>query len=246
MRAVNSVFEQIYENWKLILIDDASTDDSVSLMHEYLQDPRVLYLKNTCNAGTAFSLNQGLKHVDTPFVIRLDSDDFFYPHTLKILMDEAKTAPEEAAMICGNAAIIFETEDGVRWFTSIHKGKAFTDRFELAAANQSLLPCFLRTAALIELGGWPGENSYNGRILEDRELLLKLIENYQIHWIDQMLYQVCRHEQNLINESCKESYQKVFEEIIHEALKRWGGEYQPIFSYNEGGWRIVQKLIRTT
>lgn len=242
--AINSVFDQIYENWRLILIDDASTDGSASLISGYLKDPRVLYLRNPQNAGTAFSLNQGLKHVDTPFVISLDSDDFFYPHTLEILMAEAYHMSSDTAMICGNATIVFESEKGVRWFTSILKGRSYTDRYDLLSSNQQLLPLFLRTEALLSAGGWPGENSTYGRMLAEKELLFRLIEKYKIKWIDQMLYHMRRHGQNLINEKVKETYQKVFEEIVNDALQRWGSPYKPVFSYNDGGWRIVKKIVR--
>lgn len=244
IQAVKSVFEQIYENWKLILIDDASTDESVTLITEYLKDPRVILIKNHQNAGTAFSLNQGLKLVDTPFVIQLDSDDFFYPHTLEILINEAKFHSDETAMICGNATIVFENEHGTRWFTSIYKGKSFKDKYELLSSNQNLFPYFIRTNALIDVGGWLGENSSHGRLLGDKELLLRIIEKYNIHWIDQMLYHVRRHEQNLVNENVKGYYKKVFEEIVSISLQRWGGEYRPIFTYDEGGWRILKKLER--
>lgn len=242
IEAVDSVFEQIYENWKLILIDDASTDDSVSFIEDYFTDPRVVYVRNSQNAGTAFSLNRGLKHVDTPFVIPLDSDDFFYPHTLEILINEAKHHSKKTAIICGNATIVFETEQGVRWFTSIHKGQSFNDKYELLSANKHLLPLFFRTKALMSVGGWPGENTSNGRFLAEKELLLRIIEKYKIHWIDQMLYHERRHGQNLINESVKETYQKIYEEIVSDALQRWGGIYQPIFSYDDGGWRILKQL----
>jgi glycosyltransferase involved in cell wall biosynthesis len=39
--AIESVFSQTYKNWKLILINDASTDDSLSLIKKYLSDDRV-------------------------------------------------------------------------------------------------------------------------------------------------------------------------------------------------------------
>jgi glycosyltransferase involved in cell wall biosynthesis len=244
IQAVNSVFEQIYENWKLILIDDASTDDSVTLISDYLKDPRVILLKNPQNAGTAYSLNQGLKHVDTPFVIQLDSDDFFYPHTLEILMNEAKSHSDKTAMVCGNATIVFENEHGTRWFSFIYKGKSFNDKYALLLSNQNLFPYFFRTNALIDVGGWPAENSSNGRLLGDKELLLRIIEKYHIHWIDQMVYHVRRHGQNLINEKVKGTYRRLFEEMVMNSLQRWGGEYRPIFTYNDGGWRILKKLER--
>ncbi len=45
-RAVTSVFKQIYTNWRLILIDDATTDNSVNKIIKYTEDPRVTLIRN--------------------------------------------------------------------------------------------------------------------------------------------------------------------------------------------------------
>ncbi len=75
MEAIESVFSQTYKNWKLILINDASTDNSLSLIEKYLSDDRVSIVHHQHNLGQSSSLNTGLNLVDTPFIIQLDADD---------------------------------------------------------------------------------------------------------------------------------------------------------------------------
>ena len=74
--AIQSAFDQTYENWKLILIDDASTDDYLQSIEKFLKDKRVLLI-NVSNLGQSKSLNKGFEIVDTPYIIQLDSDDLF-------------------------------------------------------------------------------------------------------------------------------------------------------------------------
>lgn len=242
VEALNNVFNQIYQNWKVILIDDASTDNSLSLITDFLNDSRVLLLRNSRNMGVSYSLNKGLSYVNTPFVIQLDSDDFFYPHTLETLMNTARHQSEETAMICGNTTIVFETMQRNRWYTLVHKGKPVKDKYDFLCSNHNLWPRFFRTNALNQVGGWPTEDPSNGRLLGDKAILLRIVEKYNIHWIDQMLYHVRRHNKNLLNENEKAIYSNIFDWIIMDTLQRWGGEYHPIFSFDEGGWRIVERL----
>ena len=49
--AIQSIFDQKYKNWKIILIDDASTDDYSPSIQKFLKDKRVMLIKNSDNQG---------------------------------------------------------------------------------------------------------------------------------------------------------------------------------------------------
>ncbi|WP_227872305.1 glycosyltransferase family 2 protein [Paenibacillus albus] len=100
--AILTVFRQTYEHWKLIVVDDASTDESISLVKPYLADPRVTYLCNEWNLGQSKTMNVGLAAVTTPYVIQLDADDWFFPYTLEVLLAEVRKQPEHVGLISGN------------------------------------------------------------------------------------------------------------------------------------------------
>ena len=86
-KTIKSVFRQTYKNWKLIIIDDGSTDDSKKILKEIykkIKDIRkMVILKNNINRGQAFSRNRGLKYSKSKFVAFLDSDDFWDKNKLK-------------------------------------------------------------------------------------------------------------------------------------------------------------------
>ena len=73
--AINSVLQQTYKNWELLICDDASTDDSVSRISKYLNDPRVRLLQNDKNRGIIYSENRLIKNCRSEFIGILDSDD---------------------------------------------------------------------------------------------------------------------------------------------------------------------------
>ena len=78
--AVRSALDQIGVEVRLLVVDDGSTDDCMSWLKE-LRDPRVR-LQSIPHAGIAAALNHGYALVDTPYVARLDADDYCVPERL--------------------------------------------------------------------------------------------------------------------------------------------------------------------
>lgn len=72
--SLRSVLDQTFEDFELLVVDDASTDGSVAIV-EALGDPRVRLLRNETNIGQAASLNRGLAEARGELVARLDHDD---------------------------------------------------------------------------------------------------------------------------------------------------------------------------
>lgn len=238
--AVESVFNQTYEKWKLILIDDGSTEDYLPKIRKYLKDERVKLLRNSGNLGQSKSLNAGLQIVETPFVIQLDSDDLFYPHTLKVMVRAARKQPEKVGLLCGNMLIFYEDSKGKISRTNIRKGRSFTDRYDFLRVNRSLMPRFYRTSALKQINGWPTDDPYEGRYREDMLTMYRLIEDYHFHWIDKELYKHRRHKSNQTHQI--KIYAKITKWSIRNTLKRWGNKFKPVFGKTKDGWITLSDL----
>jgi len=80
--AVQSVLDQTFTDFELLLVDDASTDDTVGIV-ERLGDDRVRILRNESNRGQVPSLNRGLSEARGEYVARLDADDACLPTRLE-------------------------------------------------------------------------------------------------------------------------------------------------------------------
>ena len=79
-RAIDSAFEQSFVEWELIIIDDSSTDGTVSALQEYSQrDQRIKIIRNEhsdyAQVGITKVLNQGLAAARGKYIARLDDDD---------------------------------------------------------------------------------------------------------------------------------------------------------------------------
>lgn len=81
-RAVQSVLDQTYQNWEVIVIDNHSTDNTDEVMANF-SDPRITYLKIHNNGIIAASRNAGIRVAKGEWVAFLDSDDWWHPDKIK-------------------------------------------------------------------------------------------------------------------------------------------------------------------
>ncbi len=75
---IQSVLEQSYQNWELIVIDDCSKDDTCKIVEGFAQQhPNIKLVKLPQNGGVANARNVGLEHTNGKYVAFLDSDDIW-------------------------------------------------------------------------------------------------------------------------------------------------------------------------
>lgn len=79
---IQSVLNQTYPNWELIIVDDCSTDNTDEVL-EKIKDHRIHYLKNEKNSGAAVSRNKALRESKGQWIAFLDSDDLWMPNKLE-------------------------------------------------------------------------------------------------------------------------------------------------------------------
>lgn len=75
---IESVLNQSYTNWELIIVDDCSSDNTANIIKEYAaKDDRVRYFKNNSNSGAAISRNNAVQQASGKYLAFLDSDDLW-------------------------------------------------------------------------------------------------------------------------------------------------------------------------
>lgn len=82
-KSIQSIQQQTYTNWELIIVDDCSTDDTDTQIEMFLNDKRIHYYKNDKNSGAAISRNKALREAKGRWVAFLDSDDLWLPDKLE-------------------------------------------------------------------------------------------------------------------------------------------------------------------
>jgi len=81
---IDSIINQTYKNWELIVIDDCSSDQSVSIIEDYINSyTNIKLIKNTKNEGAAVSRNKGIMEAQGDYIAFLDADDLWKPEKLE-------------------------------------------------------------------------------------------------------------------------------------------------------------------
>lgn len=97
-QAIDSILAQTYSNFEFIIVDDCSTDNSLSILESY-EDKRIQILKNSKNIGLTKSLNKALAICKGEFIARMDSDDISAPDRFEKQIEYQKSHPN--VIVCG-------------------------------------------------------------------------------------------------------------------------------------------------
>ncbi|HJV44228.1 MAG TPA: glycosyltransferase family A protein [Bacillota bacterium] len=241
-KAINSVIQQTTKKWKLLILDDASTDQTIEKVTPYLKDPRIQLIQLPENKGISHVLNKALQSIDTNYFVQLDSDDWLAKDTLA-QFSRAFLRKPNAALYYGNVCLWFQQQDG-KWIRKkLIKHRDFPNKYDfLIYLTYMLHPRCYRTEALRTVGGWDIDDEFGGRIMEDRRICTKLIEKYPFHWINKVLYHRRKHTLQLTNKSMYQARNKLRKELVQKYLFKWGNKYRADFGYRNG-LLIVNRLI---
>jgi glycosyltransferase involved in cell wall biosynthesis len=106
-RAIQSVLNQSYQNFRVCVYDDASNDETCRIVSELsANDPRITYYCHTKNIGTFANTNFGLEKVDTPYFSILTDDDFLFPEFFETALEGFERHPD--AMACDSIALDYD------------------------------------------------------------------------------------------------------------------------------------------
>ena len=81
-KSIQSVLDQTYQNWELLIVDDCSTDRTDEVVASFV-DARIKYFKNEKNSGAALTRNYAMREAQGEWIAFLDSDDLWMPEKLE-------------------------------------------------------------------------------------------------------------------------------------------------------------------
>lgn len=111
--AIESMLNQTFTDFELIVLDDCSTDNSREVIESFT-DKRIVYHRNEQNLGLANNLNVGLDLACGEFIARMDGDDISLPERLQIQVDFLDNNPDVDLCSCGLEKFGKETDIWIR------------------------------------------------------------------------------------------------------------------------------------
>lgn len=167
--AIDSLLEQTYTDWELIMCDDGSSDNSFEVAEQYtkLYSDRIVLLRNVQNMGLNYTLNHCLRHASGVYIARMDGDDISAPERFEKEIQALEERPEIAVV---STNMTYFNEQGT-WgkgnVIPFPTGKDFMHGTPFCHA-----PCMIRRTVMEEIGGYTDDPKYLR--VEDYDLWVKL------------------------------------------------------------------------
>lgn len=178
-QAIQSILNQTYSNFELLIVDDCSSDNTVNEIMKF-HDSRIKLLQNQINQGVVITRNRALQEATGDFIAIMDSDDIAIPDRLQLLIDEFIKRPE-LALIGGHADVI--DPQGI---PTGQKFKVETDpdllRHLLFFGNN-----FTHSSVMIRMDIFREFNGYRIPLAEDYDLFLRISTKYPVANLDKCL-----------------------------------------------------------
>lgn len=184
--AIDSIINQTYQNWELIMCDDGSTDNTYNIALEYMKDypEKIILIRNEKNMGLNYTLNKCLKLAKGKYIARQDGDDISVQDRLEIEYNFLENN-HEYSLVSSKMAYFDESgEWGESKVKEVPKKEDFIMGPPFAHA-----PVLVRKEILEEVGGYTEDKKLLR--VEDYHLWFKIYAKGHIGYnINKVLYKM--------------------------------------------------------
>lgn len=201
-RCIDSILEQTYTNFELLLINDGSTDGSAKILEEVKESDSRIRVVHKKNEGVSATRNLGLKLVTGDYITFIDSDDFVDKLYLEVLYKSL--TENDADIASGNFAsfneerqtfLFFTTEE--TYFEKVYSPQEWLDQ-ENNPRHNLFLTVIFTPFKLYKRELWEDIEYPVGRVREDDAIIHKLYLRCQrISFVNSAIYFYSQHEDSL-------------------------------------------------
>ncbi len=150
---IDSVINQTYKNFEIILVDDGSTDSSGKICDEYVEKDDRITVIHQKNSGPSKTRNTGLENANGKYIYFLDSDDYVESNALELLINtaesndadlvffDARSFSDDGAEIKQGYVVkgTYEPKSGYEVLTKLHNNKEYHCSVVLLFIKRQLL-----------------------------------------------------------------------------------------------------------
>ncbi|MBC7389813.1 MAG: glycosyltransferase [Opitutaceae bacterium] len=178
--AITSVLNQTYNNVQLIVVDNASSDNSIVKIKGLLDNnPSILFIKNNANLGICKAFNEAVKYAKGEYLIDLSADDILLPNRIEIQLKEFEKLDDSYGMIYSHIEYInadgklISNTKSKQYFPSGDIFKNILEEYIIPSPST-----IFRKTSFLNIG------SYNEDLaFEDFDFWVKCSYFYKIHFV---------------------------------------------------------------
>lgn len=216
--SLDSIVNQTFTNFEFIIIDDGSTDDTLSILREYeARDPRFRIISRP-NTGLTKALNEALSHARGEFIARMDGDDVALPERFEKQIAYLRDHPD-CVLLGSRVELIDPFSLRIALGDYMKLTHEEIDAMLLQGKGGSVVhpACIMRRDAVEKVGRYKEE--YNNS--EDLDLFLRLAEVGKVANLPDVLLKYRRHLESVSHQKYENQW-KLKTQIVRDAYVRRG------------------------
>ena len=186
-KSIQSVTNQSFKNYEIIIIDDASSDNSKKIIQKYENHKKIRVIYNKKSLGLIKCSNIAIKAARGEFVIRLDADDYFNRNALLVMHNEIKNDKK--------IALVYPD-----YYLTDEKGKIISEEKQINSnyqKNKNQPPlgacCLIRKDVMFSINFY--DEKFNRQ--DGYDLWYKIYNKFKVKNINLPLFFYRRHANNL-------------------------------------------------
>lgn len=221
--SINSIREQTFTDWELIIVDDCSEDNTLEIVKKYEEkDNRIRIIHNEINRKLPASLNIGFKHATGRYLTWTSDDNIYLPKALAVMVKRLESL--NVPMVCADEYLIDESGN-------IKTNVVLKYNGQLCRCN-TIGACFLYRREILDSIG-----DYDTGLfcIEDYDYWLRIKKKYgHIERIDQVLYKYRTHNSSLSftkREEVRIAFIKLRKKHLDFILEEYDGRKELLFAF---------------
>jgi glycosyltransferase involved in cell wall biosynthesis len=250
--AIQSVLNQTFKDFELLIIDGNSTDDTQKVVEKF-SDPRIHFFKQEKDAGVSAARNFCVSRANGTFVAFLDDDDLWLSKKLERQIQAFSNEPDEVGAVYFPSGYYIRTDGKVAEFNDVPlSGRIYPKILEQNFIG-NCSSVMVRKKSFLDIGGFDG----NLRASEDWDMWIRLAKKYSFDYVNglQFLYRI--HENRLSSrsnsykrlEAVRVMYKKFLPDIEaapnkSALLRGWYANFALIYFENGDKKRAIKAYIK--
>jgi glycosyltransferase involved in cell wall biosynthesis len=216
--AISSVFNQTFQDFEIIIVDDASKDQTADIVWAS-RDRRLKYIRHEANEGEARSRNTGVANAKGEYIAFLDDDDEWLPEKLSLQVEVLDNSPPRVGVVyTGMLRIDDGTGRTLNEWTPTKRGNIFTDLLSGNCVGTPSTVC-LRRECFNTVGLFDPTIVFG----PDYDMWIRVSEKYQFDYIRQPLIKYYIHSARLSTNH----------ELIIAGIEAQLRKYTPLFALDK-------------
>ena len=181
-KSIQSVLDQTYNNFELVIVDDGSTDSTVDVIENFI-DERIRVIKHETNKGASAARNTWIREANGEFIAFQDSDDEWVPYKLEKQVGLFRHTPDDVGVVYTGMWRMIDGNLKYLPYINVHPKEG-------AIMSSLVKQNFISTqVAMVKRKCFDVSGYFDERfgVLNDWELWLRIAENFEFRLLDEPL-----------------------------------------------------------